>query len=353
MPSDAATLPWLERHVRALTAKQVVDLFKSKYIPTDEEIVRYVGERYRRLKPPKHRDRVRRRVLFEYKRLELVYNIVTAKLSDILELPTTESMDEFHRTLVRLFVGDDYDNALRAVRRALRLAREFWESYRLTILSSTDPEEAKRFRREGSGRILSLVRRLRRHLNLLRRVREEIVKTHVVSEGLPVVVVAGIPSAGKSTLVRRLSTAEPEVADYPFTTKTVIVGKVRYRQLTFYMVDTPGILERPLDQLNEIERKALAALMTLPDVVLFLFDVSPTAYVGVDGQLALYRSVSRMASERGVDVVVAANKVDAADEKVLARVREEVGEVIEISALTGRNVDALLDRLYELLRRRV
>ncbi len=354
MVAEHPSTPWLERHVKALTAKQLVDLFKSKHIPDDEEVVRYVGERYRRLKPPKHKDRVKRRILFEYKRLELVYNIVSAKLRELLELPPTSRMDDFHRTLVTMFVGDAYDNALRQIRKALKLAREFWTTYRLMILSATSPEEAKRFRREGSGRILSLVRRLRKHLLLLRRVRDEIVKTHVVSEGLPVAVIAGIPSAGKSTLVRRVSTAEPEVADYPFTTKTVIVGKARYKDITFYIVDTPGLLERPFEQLNEIERKALAALMTLPDVIVFLFDVSPDRYIDLEGQARLYQSVKKLAEEKKIPIIVVANKVDAAEQNILEKVKKLVGdELLPISALTGQGVDRLLERLYQVLRTRV
>jgi nucleolar GTP-binding protein len=351
---EARQPPWLERHVKALTAKQLVDLFKQTYVPTDDEIVRYVGERYRRIRPPRHKDRIRRRILFEYRRLELVYNIVTAKLRELAKLPPTKYMNEFHATLIKMFVGDEYDNALRRVKRAIKLANEFWNNYRLLILSATDPNEAKRFRKEGCGRILSLIRRMRRQLDILRRVRDEIVKTHVISEGLPVAVVAGIPSAGKSTLVRTLSTAEPAVADYPFTTKTIIVGKSSYRELKFYVVDTPGLLEKPFENLNEIERKALTALLTLPDVIVFLFDPSPTSYVDVGEQLALYNSVKNLAERRGAEILAVVNKIDIASKDKLTYLRKVVGNgLIEISALHRLNIETLLAELYRRLRRRL
>ncbi len=344
--------PWLKRHMDALAAMDVVRMFKETPIERPEDVIKHVGERYRKIKPPRHPNRLRRRILLEYKRLELVYNIVTAKLSQIARLPATSRMDPFHRALVKMFIGEHYDEALKAVRRALRLAKEFWTEYRLLILSSRAVDEAKRFRKEGSGRILSLIRRLRKHIEVLRKVREEILKTHIVSEGLPVVAVAGIPSAGKSTLVRRLSTAKPEVADYPFTTKTIIVGKAACKNLTFYLVDTPGLLERPLEELNEIERKALAALMTLPDVIIFMFDVSKDSYVNIDRQLELYKSISKMAREKGTDVIVVANKIDAADANALNRLNSMIGASFHtISALRGDGVDELLNDLCKRLQK--
>ncbi len=354
-PADnAARVPWLERHVKALTAKQLVDLFKRTFFLYCDEKVADLRDPLRRLKQLMIRDRLKRRILFEYKRLELVYNIVVAKLREIAKLPPTRLMDDFHRVLVEMFVGQAYDDALARVRRAIKLAHEFWSQYRLLILSATDPDEARRFRKEGCGRILSLVRRMRRQLELLRRIREEVIKTHVIAEGLPVAVVAGIPSAGKSTLVRKLSTAEPEVADYPFTTKTIIVGKVAYRELRFYLVDTPGLLERPIEKLNEIERKALAALMTLPDIIVFLFDPTAGSYVDVDGQLSLYRSVRRLAEERGVDVIPVVNKIDAADGPRLKAIESSLEvKPLRVSALHGLNLDKLLEELYKRLKPRV
>ena len=347
--TESKNVPWLKRHIEALTASELVKLFKEVNIPTPDELISYVGERYRRLRPPKHPSRVRRRILYEYKRLELVYNIVSSKLSAILRLPPLDRMDAFHKELIRLFVGDQYDDALHAVRRALRLAKEFWNDYRLLILSARDTDEARRFRREGSGRILSLVRRLRRHLELLRRVREEVVKTHIISEGLPVVVVAGIPSAGKSTLVKRVSTANPEVADYPFTTKTIIVGKARCPNTVFYIVDTPGLLERPLEELNDIERKALAALITLPDIVVFLFDASAERYVDVEGQLRLFDSIRELVSGRGIPVIPVVNKIDASDENALKLIKEKANPKHYISALTGEGLGELLKELCKIL----
>jgi len=88
------------------------------------------------------------------------------------------------------------------------------------------------------------------------------------------VVIAGYPNVGKSSFIRRVSTATPEVASYPFTTKGVIVGHRDTGRDRVQFVDTPGILDRPSDERNAIEQQALSAVMNVADVILFIIDPS-------------------------------------------------------------------------------
>ncbi|WP_194840479.1 NOG1 family protein [Hyperthermus butylicus] len=353
---------------RQLEAQKIVETvrrLREVHVYTADEIVRIVGERYRRIRRSK--PGLPGKIEFEIKRLEVVFNVAYSRLQAAAKLPTTREMSEFHRVLVESFVGREYDEALRRIRRALKLVKNFWAEYRLLIASAESAVEAARLRKEGSGRILSVVRRLRKHLELVERVRRELLKTHVVAEGLPVVVVAGIPSAGKSTLVRRISTAEPEIASYPFTTKSIIVGKARHQGMVFYVVDTPGILERPLELHNEIERKALAALKTLPDIVLVLLDPSPEKVQSLENQERLLRSIYEgIVKPREAGLIIAVNKVDASAREEVEKAIEMassllrdvnqsvrcVNKPIPISALHGQGVGELLDVVIECLKRK-
>jgi len=94
------------------------------------------------------------------------------------------------------------------------------------------------------------------------------------------------------------------------------------------MVDTPGILERPLHQHNPIERKALVALASLPDVILFLYDVSAERVQDIAYQTKLLEDIIRnIALKRGIRVVVAVNKIDIADQQALQKAHQHMGEV--------------------------
>ena len=156
---------------------------------------------------------------------------------------------------------------------------------------------------------------------------------------MPTAVVAGSPNVGKSALVARLSSAEPEVASYPFTTKAVTVGHFYHRRHAYQLVDTPGILDRPLEERNPIELRALAAIEHLDAVLLFLIDPSEECGAPVEEQEALLESVRARFPEE--EFILVETKADL--------VRRDLEGRMSVSAVTGEGVEALRDHLVEVL----
>jgi nucleolar GTP-binding protein len=85
-------------------------------------------------------------------------------------------------------------------------------------------------------------------------------------------VIANAPNVGKSSLVSCPSTAKSKVAKYPFTTKQIHVGQIFVKGDRVQVIDTPGLLDRPLDEMNKAELQTVLALRYLAKVVVFLVD---------------------------------------------------------------------------------
>ena len=155
----------------------------------------------------------------------------------------------------------------------------------------------------------------------------------------PTIVVAGYPNVGKSSFVADVTGAKPAIAQYPFTTKSVAIGHFIHKRLRYQVIDTPGLLDRPLEERNDIERQAISALRYVGNVVLFIVDPSENCGYPMKEQLALLKEVKDFID---MPVLVVANKTDLeAAEKVKADMR--------MSTLTKDGVIDVRNRLIEMI----
>jgi GTP-binding protein len=162
----------------------------------------------------------------------------------------------------------------------------------------------------------------------------------------------GLPNAGKSTLLSRISRAHPEIADYPFTTKYPNLGTVRAdADTSFVVADIPGLIEGAHaghglghEFLRHVERTRL---------LVHLVDAQPLDgsdpvgnYRTIRSELEHYSPALAMRPEL---LVLTKLDVTGAPE---ARERIEHAlcrEVLAISAVTGQGIPALIGRIAEML----
>jgi GTP-binding protein len=158
---------------------------------------------------------------------------------------------------------------------------------------------------------------------------------------------AGLPNAGKSSLLRRLSNAKPKVADYPFTTIEPVLGTVEgpdQRQLT--VADVPGLIEGASDGAG-LGHEFLAHLERAR-LLLHVIDSSEGDLVArfraIDGELAAYGA--------GLDErrqVVVLNKIDLLEQPPAFELADDrIVRVVATSAATGAGIDELKLALFEL-----
>ena len=158
---------------------------------------------------------------------------------------------------------------------------------------------------------------------------------------------AGLPNAGKSSLLRRLSNAKPKVADYPFTTLEPVLGVVDgpdARQLT--IADVPGLIEGAADGAG-LGHQFLAHLERAR-LLVHVLDASEPELEGrfelVDRELAAYGA--------GLDErpqLVVLNKIDLLESTPAFQPNDpRVVGVVATSCATGAGIDDLRHALFDL-----
>jgi GTP-binding protein len=160
----------------------------------------------------------------------------------------------------------------------------------------------------------------------------------------PLVAIVGAPNVGKSTLFNRLiGRRKSLVTDEPGLTRDRVYGEVRSAPRPFRLVDTGGLRWDDVPFGKEILLQAESALEEAR-LVLFVVDAR-------SGATALDADVASFLRRRGARVVLIANKID--DEKHRDVVHDlhrlGLGEPLAVSAEHGRGIDALLDRITEVL----
>ncbi len=321
---------------------------KRIHVPTYDEILEKIKGRY----PRRSKDYI----TLEISRLESTYNIAYNKTNFIVELSKlVDGLDEFFWDLVRIeFNEDDIRSSLRCIKKARRLMRKFWERYRFQILGAEGPGEARRISKEGRGRILSTLKRCRSALAILRSLVIFLSKMPAIDPKMPTIIVSGAPSTGKSTLIRSVSRAQPRVSPYPFTTKEIKVGHISLNDnIKIQIVDTPGLLDRPPEDMNPIEQKAVAALRRLQGTALLLIDVSPSATLPIDSQFKIIDYLKSYLSNKPVYVGI--NKVDIADKDFLqlaeeiAKERKNIGDIkdyFKLKAIEKESAMSVILKIY-------
>lgn len=170
--------------------------------------------------------------------------------------------------------------------------------------------------------------------------------------------IIGFPSAGKSTLISRISNAKPKIADYPFTTLIPNLGVVDMRSFdkrqegSFVVADIPGLIE------GAHEGKGLGHefLRHVSRTELLIHMIDPTRGTPAEDYKIINHEL-KAHDERlaGKDQITVINKIDAIDEETLKQCEKELikankslkGKIHKISAVTGNGLKELVFAMFK------
>jgi nucleolar GTP-binding protein len=129
-----------------------------------------------------------------------------------------------------------------------------------------------RIKKEYVGRLSSVLRNLDSTFDKLLNLEKEFKRIANPDFNLKTIVLVGIPNAGKTTYLTKITEATPEINSYAFTTKALNVGYFKRRQETFQVIDTPGLIHHDFKEMNAIEKQAIAAIKAISDLIVFVYN---------------------------------------------------------------------------------
>lgn len=203
----------------------------------------------------------------------------------------------------------------------------------------------KQLKKASLGRMATIMKRQGSNLTYLEQVRQHLSRLPSIDPYTRTIIICGFPNVGKSSFINKITRAEVEVQPYAFTTKSLYVGHTDYKYLRWQVIDTPGILDHPLEERNVIEMQAITALAHLRACVLYVMDVSEQCGHSLTEQVKLFESIKPLFANK--PLIVVANKVDIVEiddlspdrRAVVARLENDPNvPLLQMSTLTEMGV---------------
>lgn len=267
--------------------------------------------------------------------------VETTLVGYIQKFPRMEKQDDFFPQLVNLVIGiDRYKKALGALNWAAGRTELLKNQSLREVRRTKDPAIIESIKKGFYGRLGSYVKQISKDLLFLQDAKNRFRELPTIDPRIPTAVVAGFPNVGKSSLVTYISTAAPEIAPYPFTTKGITIGHIEDDWRKYQIVDTPGLLDRDFEDRNDIEKQAVLALRYLTDIMIFVVDPTETCGYKLDVQNKLLNNIRSNFSD--VPIVVVESKCD---------IGKTDNDAKRISTKSGEGMEDFRKELVDMLRK--
>ena len=261
---------------------------------------------------------------------------ITSKLN-VVEFPSFDQVHKFEFELIDIILNV---GQIRKSLGAIDWARKQVSAIRSETIRKLNQLNSKNelaklevLRKKFYGRVTSVLKQVSSNLEFLNNARNRMKKMPTIDPELITVVVAGSPNVGKSLVVKRISSAKPRIAKYPFTTKQLNLGHIDYKNQKVQVIDTPGLLDRSPEARNKIERQAIMALQYLADLIIFIIDPSEHCGYTIEEQNRLLAEVHKLFNN--IEIIEVENKVDIIRSgtdrmKISALENQGMGELFEV-----------------------
>lgn len=328
-------------------AKQLVDIVLSKTNRKTPTVV-HPGFKITRIRS------------FYMRKVKFCQTTFGEKFQKILEdFPKIDDIHPFYADLCNvLYDRDHYKLALGQVNTTKKICDNIAKDYVKMMKYADSLYKCKTLKRAALGRMCTTVKKLAGSLAYLEEVRQHLGRLPSINPATRTLILTGYPNVGKSSFMNVVTNANVDVQPYAFTTKSLFVGHLDHNYVRWQVIDTPGILDHPLEDRNTIEMTAITALAHLPAAVLFFVDVSEMCGYPIPTQVALFHSIKPLFRNRPLLVIL--NKTDlrkltelSPEEKNLIDSMKDVDDAnvhfVETSCVTKEGVDTARGKACDML----
>ncbi|KAF2271492.1 nucleolar GTP-binding protein-like protein [Westerdykella ornata] len=318
-------------------------------VPTSQEFLDIVLSRTQRRLPTQIRAgfKISRIRAFYTRKVKYTADTFTERLSATIEgFPRLQDIHPFHRDLLNtLYDADHFRIALGQLSTAKSLIEAVARDYVRLLKYGQSLFQCKQLKRAALGRMATICKRLKDPLVYLEQVRQHLGRLPSIDPNTRTLVICGYPNVGKSSFLKNISRADVDIQPYAFTTKSLFVGHFDYKMLRFQAIDTPGILDHPLEEMNTIEHQSICAIAHLRAAILYFMDLSEQCGYSVSAQIALFHSIKPLFANKLVFVVI--NKIDlmrpedldpSVQEQLQGMLKEGEVELLQLSCTTTEGV---------------
>ncbi|MBU5574951.1 MAG: GTPase [Candidatus Aenigmatarchaeota archaeon] len=254
-----------------------------------------------------------------------------------------KNVNKFYYEITDVLIGyEKIQKSLKTIKFLINKIRSLQIIFLKKLENAKHTNEFRNIRKEFYGRVSRLLKKKKSYLNTLVEAGKVLRKLPEIKD-MKTIIIAGFPNVGKSSLLWKLTGSKPEIQPYPFTTKGLMIGYFEHNFKKIQIIDTPGLLDRPISKRNKIEMQTIIALKNIANYIIYVFDLSETCGWELEKQISLYNEIKNLFN---IPVILVANKIDISEKNIN---KLKIDNILKVSCETEEGIEDLKNEIKKLL----
>lgn len=250
----------------------------------------------------------------EIKKIENITKCLITDLSIIEKsFPNLDELSIFYQELIDVTIGiNDLKKNIAGIKWLKNKIKELSLKYIKDIKSLDNIKKINKNRNIFLGRINSMLKKISKNFNHLENARKILRKFPNIKTNITTISITGLPNVGKSTLLSKITSANPKIENYSFTTKRLMLGYIGKK---IQIIDTPGTFRKQFNKMNYIEKQAYLALKYLSEIIIYVFDLTESCGYSINNQIELFKFIKLKFKDR--KILIFLSKIDLLNYEII------------------------------------